>query len=137
MKKIIVLLLSFVSIIGASAQSRLETKYFQSGDGQIMEIHCVWLLDMSKRIISKQHDGGAKINMTITSRAEPQEFEDATIYEMECEQPDGLIHHRIVQSIPKDVLKNPIIIFDYPTLKGNHSIKELPVLKYSTEIFEI
>lgn len=137
MKKIIALLLSLASLIGAFAQSRLETKYFQSGDDPVREVHCVWLLDMSKRIISKQQDGGAKINMTVTKQSEPQEYEDSTIYELYCDEPNGLVSHKIVQSIPKDISKSPIIILDYPTLNSSHSIKKLPVLKYSTEIFEL
>ncbi len=133
MKRVLFLITVFLYAISCVAQAKIETQYMQSGDSPIMEIHCVWTLEDG--IITKQQDGGAKVSMKIDSIKGPEEVEEVKIYEIECTTSDGLIKHRIVQSIPNDLENNAIVIFDYSKLTGKHSISDLPLVKYSTQIF--
>lgn len=133
MKRAILGLFAILCCVSCFAQAKIETHYKQSGDGPTMEIHCIWTIEDG--ILTKQQDGGAKVKMKIESIKGPEEVDGVQIYEIECTTTDGLIRHRIVQSIPNDLDGNAIVIFDYSKLTGQHSISELPLEKYSSIIY--
>ncbi len=133
MKRVIICLVSCLCVIACFAKSKIETHYMQTGDSPIMEIHCVWTLEDG--YLTKQQDAGSLVKMKIQSIKGPEEVDGAKIYEIECTTTDGLIKHKIVQSIPDDLTNNAIVIFDYSKLTGKHSISDLPLVKYSSQIF--
>lgn len=127
------ILLFFIAAISLSAKSSLKTTLYKDGDEPIREIHCVWTLDLDNNRVYKRMDGSVKDRVLKIIKPYPKySTGDHTVYTFICDDDTGYFSVVLSLNFPeKD--DNLFIIMEKQTLRGNHSISELPTVIYSTK----
>lgn len=134
MKKIaLIILLSLFHLGAMQAQSKIETTLYKSGDEPILELPCVWTLDLNNNRIVKRLFGSTKDrSLKIVDMHPKYSTGDYTVYTFVCDDDTGYILVELSLNYPeKD--DGLFIITEKQTLKGKHSISSLPTNIYSTK----
>lgn len=134
MKKIaLIILLSLFHLCAIQAQNKIETTLYKSGDEPILELPCVWSLDLGNNRIVKRMFGSTKDRLLMIVNMHPKySTGDHTVYTFICDDDTGHFSVELSLNYPeKD--DGIFVITEKQTLKGNHSISALPINIYSTK----
>ncbi len=134
MKKLsVIILLSLFHLAAIQAQSKIETTLYKSGDEPILELPCVWKLDLGKNQVIKRMSGSTKDRPLIIVNMHPKySTGDHAVYTLICDDDTGYFSVELSLNFPeKD--DGIFIITEKQTLKGKYSISSLPTNIYSTK----